>query len=292
MTLDTKPLPKPRWLKAPLPGGTRYKQVRAIVAQHQLATVCQEARCPNLGECWNQGTATFMILGKVCTRGCRFCAVERGTSGHTDVNEPAKVAAAAQKMGLDYVVVTSVTRDDLPDGGADHFAQTINALRQQNDQLQVEVLTADYLGAPLQTVLQAGPTVFAHNIEVVERLSASLRHQRFSYRRSLETLRQAVQFDSSVITKSSIMLGLGETPKEVHRSIVDIYECGVQLLVLGQYLQPTPEHATVEAYISPAVFDEYAQFAKELGFSFVASAPLARTSYRAAEAYIKSRHNE
>lgn len=280
---------KPHWLKAPLPGGGQYRQVRTAVAQNRLATVCSEARCPNRGECWNSGTATFMILGSVCTRGCRFCAVEHGNGTSVDADEPTRVAAAAESMGLSYVVITSVSRDDLSDGGAAQFAHTVAAIRALNGNIRIEVLTPDYQGKALETVLKASPTVFAHNIETVERLSASMRHSRFQYRKSLETLCAAAHFSDDAITKSSLMLGLGETEREVLDSMGHLRDAGVKILVMGQYLQPTRKHAEVAAYITPEYFEMYAVRAYEMGFEYVAAAPLARTSWRAAEAYVKSR---
>ncbi|MBN2715595.1 MAG: lipoyl synthase [Deltaproteobacteria bacterium] len=283
---------KPDWLKAPLPGGDRYRQVRAAVSGNHLATVCSEARCPNLGECWNSGTATFMILGKICTRGCRFCAVTRGAGDGVDKAEPGRVAAAVKSMNLTYAVLTSVTRDDLPDGGGQQIADTIAAIRNNNPQMLVEVLTPDYQDAALETVLLATPTVFAHNIETVERLSPMMRHPKFEYQRSLRTLASVAAFKkgTGIITKSSIMLGLGEHQREVLLSMAHLRDAGVKILVLGQYLQPTKSHAAVVSFIPPETFNELASRGLEMGFEFVAAAPLARTSYRAAEAYIKSKN--
>lgn len=231
-----------------------------------------------------------MILGKTCTRGCAFCAVSRGDGEPIDSGEAARVSAAVEAMKLDYVVITSVTRDDLVDGGAQQFADTIDAVKGLRHNVSVEVLTPDYIGAPLRRVLDAAPTVFAHNIETVERLSAAMRHARFNYRRSLDTLRAAADFGIHVITKSSIMLGLGETRDDVRSSMRHLREVGVQILVLGQYLQPTKAHAPVKTFVSPSEFEAYAQLGADMGFEFVAAAPLARTSYRAAEAYVSSRH--
>ena len=278
---------KPEWLKVTLPGGERYRQVRRAVAEGGLHTVCQEARCPNVGECWESGTATFMILGDTCTRGCRFCAVTRGDpAGVVDEEEPGRVALAASRMGLDYVVVTSVTRDDLPDGGARIFAGTVRALKTTDPAPLVELLTPDYLGDDLTAVLDAGPDVFAHNVEVVERLCKEMRHGRFDYSRSLECLSQASARKGS-ITKSSVMLGLGETDEEVRRTMADIRSAGVSILVLGQYLQPTVNHAEVVEYVPPSRFDEWAAEGARMGFDHVSAGPLVRTSYRAAEAYVK-----
>jgi len=279
---------KPDWLKIKIPGGERYARVRRAVAGGGLHTVCQSARCPNVGECWNAGTATFLILGDRCTRGCRFCAVERGPSpGVVDRNEPGRVAGACAEMGLDYAVVTSVTRDDLEDGGAAVFAATVRAIKVLDPSPLVELLIPDLCGSALETVLDAGPDVLAHNVEVVERLTGEMRHPRFSYRRSLEVLAEVAEREAAPITKSSIMLGLGESEEEVRAALEDLREVGVQILVLGQYLQPTREHAPVIEYVPPARFDELAALGRELGFDHVAAGPLVRTSYLAAEAYAK-----
>ncbi len=279
---------KPPWLKVSVPGGARYHRVRRAVADHGLHTVCAEARCPNTAECWGSGTATFLILGDRCTRGCRFCAVGRGPAGGPpDPDEPARVARSAARMGLDHVVVTSVTRDDLPDGGAGAFAETIRQVRGLERWPRVEVLTPDYRGAALDTVLEAGPDVFAHNVEVVERLTPRLRHPRFSYRRSLAVLAEAA--GQGALTKSSIMLGVGEDRDEVLAAMDDLREAGVEILVLGQYLQPTRDHEPVAQYLPPDAFADLAEAGRERGFGFVAAGPLVRTSYRAAEAYVARR---
>jgi lipoic acid synthetase len=278
---------KPDWLKVKLPGGDRYRRVRGAVRGMELHTVCQEARCPNVGECWDAGTATFMILGDTCTRGCRFCAVTRGEpAGAVDADEPARVAAAASRMGLDYVVVTSVTRDDLADGGAAVFADTVAAIKALEPSPLVELLIPDLLGPHLEVVLDAGPDVLAHNVEVVERLTRTMRHSRFDYHRSLRVLEQAAARDGA-ITKSSIMVGLGETGEDVVATMRDLRGAGVRILVLGQYLQPTRAHAEVVQYVPPEQFDAWADRGRELGFEFVAAGPLVRTSYRAAEAFTK-----
>ena len=287
-----KPRPKPSWLKVPLPGGERYRRVKRAVERGGLHTVCSEAQCPNRGECWNAGTATFLILGDTCTRGCRFCAVTRGDpAGAADAGEPARVARGAEQMGLDYAVVTSVTRDDLADGGASIFADTVRALRALDPAPRVEVLIPDYTGEALRAVIDAGPVVLAHNVEVVERLSASMRHPRFDYRRSLEVLERAGEAGAprGLLTKSSILLGLGETRRELLATMRDLRRAGVAILVLGQYLRPTRDHAEVAEYVPPERFDELAALGGELGFDFVAASPLARTSYRAAEAYVRRR---
>jgi len=278
---------KPGWLKVSIPSGERYRTVRRAVEAGGLHTVCQEARCPNVGECWQAGTATFMILGDACTRGCGFCAVSRGDpAGRVDAGEPDRVAAAAARMGLDYVVVTSVTRDDLPDGGAAIIASTIRAVKALEGGPLVEVLTPDYLGGDLAAVLGAGPEVFAHNIEVVERLTPIARHPRFRYRRSLDCLEQAARIGGAFV-KSSIMLGIGETDGEVESAMRDLRSAGVSILVLGQYLRPTMAHLEVARYVTPDRFEGWAREGEAMGFSHVVAGPLVRTSYRAAEAFVR-----
>jgi lipoic acid synthetase len=278
---------KPDWLKVKLPGGERYRRVLGAVRGLELHTVCQEAHCPNVGECWEQGTATFLILGETCTRGCRFCAVTRGEPGGiVDRDEPARVAAAASQMGLDYVVVTSVTRDDLEDGGASAFADTVAAVKQLDPPPLVELLIPDLLDRDLEAVLDARPDVLAHNVEVVERLTPVMRHARFDYRRSLRVLVQAAA-RGEAITKSSIMVGLGESDEDVRSAMGDLRDAGVRILVLGQYLRPSRAHADVVEYVSPDRFDRWAEQGRELGFDYVAAGPLVRTSYRAAEAFAR-----
>lgn len=281
---------KPSWLKVKIPSGERYREVLHAVNSGQLHTVCQSAHCPNMGECWDSGSATFMILGDICTRGCRFCAVERGQpGGAVDWEEPDRVALAARKMGLDYAVVTSVTRDDLDDGGAAVFSATVQSLREVSPKMMVEVLIPDYRGRPLETVINSGPRVLAHNVEVVERLTGLMRHGRASYANSLAVLEEAKSLKPTLLTKSSIMLGLGETDQEIRSAMGDLHRVAVDILVLGQYLQPTLAHAPVVAYLEPEYFSELAQYGKELGFAYVAAGPLVRTSYRAAEAFARSR---
>lgn len=277
------PTGKPEWLKVRLPSGDRYKKVRSSLSARGLHTVCEEARCPNLGECWNAGTATFMILGDTCTRGCGFCAVKRGSPDvETGAGEARLVAEAASAMGLDYVVVTSVTRDDLADGGAGVFAETVRRLKELPSPPKVELLIPDYLGDSLEKVLDAGPDVLAHNIEVVERLTALHRHPRFSYRRSLEVLRHAS--GRGFTAKSSIMLGLGETEEEIQTAMADLLDAGAGILALGQYLRPSASNSRVMEYVPPEKFHRLAALARAMGFAFVSAGPLVRTSYRAAEA--------
>ncbi|MBW2534937.1 MAG: lipoyl synthase [Deltaproteobacteria bacterium] len=283
-------MPKPAWLKTSIPGGARYRSVRRAVSGSGLHTVCEEARCPNVGECWSSGTATFLILGETCTRGCRFCAVKRGQpGGATDDQEPHRVAVATAEMGLEYAVLTSVTRDDLPDGGAAIFAATVNEIHALAPPPLVEVLIPDYRGPDLEAVLAAGPDVLAHNLEVVERLTAPMRHRRFSFERSLGVLAEARQIAPGTLTKSSLMLGLGESGDEIRAAMGSLREVGVDILVLGQYLQPTRDHAAVVEDVHPDRFAELAEEARGQVFGHVSAGPLVRTSYRAAEAFVRHR---
>lgn len=256
-----------------------------------LHTVCEEAHCPNIGECWGGGTATFMLLGDTCTRGCRFCAVKSGNpSGVVDDLEPLKIALALRQMALRYVVLTSVDRDDLPDGGAAHFAKTIVETRNKNSGMLIEVLTPDFQGDldSVRTVVQAHPDVFAHNIETVERLQAKARDRRASYQQSLRVLKAVKEMDPSIYTKSSIMLGLGERDDEVIQSMRDLRACGVDLLAIGQYLRPSNWHMEVSEFVHPSKFEQFRRDGLSLGFKFVASGPLVRTSYRAGEYFIEN----
>lgn len=276
---------KPAWLKVPIPGGAGWRQVSELLAARGLATVCDSARCPNKAECWGASTATFMVLGSVCTRHCRFCAVSRAPSGEPlRPEEPAELAEAVAELGLGYAVVTSVDRDDLADRGAAHFAECIRALKSRNPGIAVEVLIPDYQEGEIELVLEAGPDVVAHNVETVERLQG-LRDGRASYATSLRTLAAAAGWKSAagraVLVKSSILLGLGEERHEVLATMDDLRAAGCASLVLGQYLQPTPRQVAVAAYLEPAIFDDYARAARERGFRSVVAAPLARTSYHA-----------
>ena len=278
--------PKPRWLKRRLPTGPEYERVRALLKKSRLHTVCQEAKCPNIWECFSQRTSTFLILGPYCTRNCRFCAVAHGPPVSPDPGEPARVADAAQSMGLSYVVITSVTRDDLPDGGAGHFAETIKEIRKIMPDTFVEVLIPDFQGSrdALQAVVKAHPNVLNHNLETVPRLYASVRPGAI-YHRSLDLLKQSKQIDLTIPTKSGLMLGLGEASGEIEKTLKDLLDSGCSLLTLGQYLQPTREHLPVERYIPPEEFDYWKEIALEMGFSGVASGSFVRSSYHAKELY-------
>jgi lipoic acid synthetase len=277
---------KPRWLRRNLPTGADYEKVRNMLKEGRLHTVCQEARCPNLWECFSRHTATFLIMGSRCTRNCRFCAVAHGPTEPPDPGEPERVAEAVKRMKLDYVVITSVTRDDLPDGGAFFFAETIERIRKRVSDTLVEVLIPDFQGNEnsLRTVLEAGPTVLNHNIETISRLYPSVRPDAV-YRRSLELLKRAREFGHSIPAKSGLMLGLGESFEEVSTAFQDLLDAGCTILTLGQYLQPTEEHLPVERFVDPDEFDDLRKIALEMGFSKVASGPFVRSSYHAKELY-------
>ncbi len=277
---------KPRWLTRRLPTGPVYDNLRAFLRDRRLHTVCQEARCPNVWECFAQGTATFLILGSNCTRSCRFCAVGRGPTAPPDPEEPARVAEAAVAMGLSYVVVTSVTRDDLPDGGAEHFARTIREIRRRLTEARVEVLVPDFGGDPdaLLTVLAARPDVLNHNLETVPRLYPVVRPEA-DYHRSLALLGRIKRFTLSVPSKSGLMLGLGESAEEVEETLRDLLGVGCRILTLGQYLQPTGAHLPVARFLPPEEFSSWRKKALRMGFSRVASGPFVRSSYHARELY-------
>jgi lipoyl synthase len=279
-------IPKPPWLKRRIPSGATYQEIRVLIQKTHLHTVCQEACCPNLGECFSQGTATFLILGDRCTRNCRFCAVAHGPLGPPDPGEPERVAEAVHTMKLRYAVVTSVTRDDLPDGGASIFAETIRRIRERRPEAKVEVLIPDFCGDPqsLKTVLDARPDVLNHNVETVPRLYASVRPGAV-YERSIDLLKSAHQMDPSIPTKSGLMLGLGERPEEVQQVLNDLLKVGCRILTLGQYLQPSAEHLPVERFVMPDEFEEWRRKALEMGFSEVASGPFVRSSYHAQEIF-------
>ncbi|HEY5955938.1 MAG TPA: lipoyl synthase [Polyangiaceae bacterium] len=280
---------KPNWLKVRAPGGETYTRIKRTLRDLDLHTVCEEARCPNVGECWSKGTATVMVLGDTCTRGCRFCAVTTGNPrGVVDPREPEHVARAVSRLGLRYVVLTMVDRDDLLDGGAEHVAQTVRSLHRAQAGLLVETLVGDFAGRrnDVQRVLAGQPDVFAHNIEVVRRLTPLVRDKRCDYDRSLEVLSWAKQVGSPKFVKSSIMVGLGETDAELRETMVDLHRAGVDIVTIGQYLRPSAKHAAVEAYRHPEEFEAWRAFGEQLGFAFVASGPLVRSSYHAAEAFV------
>lgn len=282
---------KPDWLKIRPPVGERYVELKGISRSLGLATVCEEAKCPNIGECWAGGTATFMVMGEVCTRGCRFCAVKTGNpNGWLDHEEPDKLAGVIRKASWDYVVLTSVDRDDLPDGGAAHFARCVTAIKKASPQILVEVLIPDFQGeaAPLKVLLDSQPDVIAQNVETVERLTHPVRDRRAGYQQTLTLLQRIKTWQPDRFTKSSIMLGLGETDQEVRQCMADLRAHGVDILTLGQYLQPTVKHLPVERFVTPEEFKKWRQVAEEeFGFLYCASGPLVRSSYRAGEFFLK-----
>ncbi|MFW6054633.1 MAG: lipoyl synthase [Thermodesulfobacteriota bacterium] len=274
--------PKPTWLRKKLPSGPEFGEVSSLLAEQGLHTVCREARCPNQGECFSRRTATFMIMGSRCTRNCRFCAVDHGPKMLPDPNEAKRVALAAKELGLNYVVVTSVTRDDLPDGGAGCFAAVIRELRAEIEGVKVEVLVPDFQGDPaaLAAVVRASPQVLNHNLETVPRLYPQARPQA-DYGRSLELLARAGQLDGRMHTKSGLMLGLGETKAEIKKALADLLEAGCTVLTLGQYLQPSQNHLPVARYLPPDEFDSLRETALAMGFAHVVSGPFVRSSYKA-----------
>ncbi len=281
---------KPPWLKVRLPGSPRFHEIRRRARELSLATVCEEAQCPNIGECWGGGTATFMVMGDTCTRGCRFCAVDTSRiPAPLDPAEPVHVATAIAELELDYVVVTSVNRDDVADGGSGHFAACIRAIRAHAPDTMVEVLTPDFRGdlGQVMTVVLAGPEVFAHNVETVRRLTATVRDPRAGYDQSLAVLAAVKRMDGQRYTKSSIMVGVGETRDEVVQTMRDLRAVGVDFLTIGQYLRPSGKHLAVEEFVHPDVFDHYRDVGLEMGFAYVASAPLVRSSYKAGEFFIR-----
>ena len=278
---------KPSWLRAPLPAGPRFDAVRSVVREHRLATVCEEAKCPNIGECWNAGTATIMLMGAVCTRACRFCAVDTGNPrGWLDAEEPANVARTVELMALRYVVLTSVDRDDLDDGGAAHYAACVRAIKAARPATAVEALTPDFQGsaAAVATVVDSGVEVFAQNIETVERLTHPVRDPRAGYAQTLSVLRAAKARRAALLVKSSLMLGLGETAAEIEQCLRDLRTAGVDLVTLGQYLRPTVRHLPVRRYLPPDEFQALRQLALALGFLECVAGPLVRSSYRAERA--------
>lgn len=274
----------PPWLHKRIPASGSLEATRKLLQELKLNTVCESALCPNLGECFARRTATFMILGRVCTRNCRFCAVEGGQPELVDPEEPRRVAEAAARLGLKHVVVTSVTRDDLPDGGAGQFAATIQALREKLPYAIIEVLTPDFQGErkAIASVVEAQPHIFNHNVETVPRLYPLVRPEA-DYRRSLEVLRTVKELAPGIYTKSGLMVGLGETREEVEQVMADLREVNCDILTIGQYLRPSPQHLEVKEFIPPEVFDYYAEAGRKMGFLYVASAPFVRSSYNAAE---------
>jgi lipoyl synthase len=281
---------KPKWLRIRLPSGENYVNIRQTIASLRLHTVCEEARCPNIGECWAGGTATIMIMGDVCTRGCRFCSVASGRPLYLDPDEPERVAKAIKEWGLRYVVITSVCRDDLQDGGASHIAKTIKAVKVQCPETIIEPLIPDFHGNrhAIEKVAYAGPEVISHNIETVARLSPLIRDARATYEQSLRVLKIIKDIDYKIYTKSSIMLGLGEMEEEVMEAAKDLRSAGVDIISIGQYLQPTSRHLPVKEYIAPEKFDSYKKNIEKMGFAYTVAGPFVRSSYKAGEFFIKN----
>ena len=275
---------KPPWLRARVPGGERYQEVKRNVDTHRLATVCEESHCPNIGECWNNGTATIMLMGSVCTRACRFCAVDTGNpKGWLDQEEPANTAESVRLMGLRYVVLTSVDRDDLPDGGAGHYADCVRAIKRESPDTAVEALTPDFKGdfGCVEHVVDSGLEVFAQNVETVRRLTRQVRDPRAGYEQTLAVLGHAKRYRPEVLTKTSLILGLGETDAEIEATMDDLRAIGCDILTLGQYLRPTPNHLPIDRWVTPEAFEAYRQVGLQKGFLEVASGPMVRSSYRA-----------
>ena len=281
---------KPPWLKVPFPGGDRYSWIKSRSTRLNLSTVCEEANCPNIGECWNGGTATFMLMGETCTRGCRFCAVKSAKYPPAlDADEPSKLAGTIKKMNLNYVVLTTVNRDDLPDQGASHIARCIKATQRTTPRLLIEMLMPDFRGEKelVQQIIDASPAVLAHNLETVRRLTPEVRDYRADYDQSLEVLRYLKTNCPEGYTKSSLMLGLGESRREILQAMDDMRDAGVDFLTIGQYLQPTRKHLKVLKFLHPDEFNELGQIGDQMGFDYVAAGPLVRSSYKAAEFYIE-----
>lgn len=271
---------KPKWLRVKLPTGENFKKVRSLVDEHKLHTICQSGNCPNMGECWGEGTATFMILGNICTRSCGFCAVKTGKPDSVDEFEPGRVANSVKLMGVKHAVITSVDRDDLKDGGAEIWVQTVRAIRHQSPNTTLETLIPDFAGKwqNLQMIIDVAPEIVSHNVETVRRLTKQVRIQA-KYDRSLEVLFRLKK--GGMRTKSGVMLGLGESEQEIIETMTDLRSVGVDILTLGQYLQPTTKHLPIQEFISPECFEKYGDLGREMGFRYVESGPLVRSSYHA-----------
>jgi lipoyl synthase len=287
-----KLLRKPEWIRLKAPSGQNYTDVKQTLRSLELHTVCEEARCPNLSECWGMRTATIMIMGKTCSRGCRFCSVNSGKPGLLDFQEPENVALAIKEWQLRYVVLTSVCRDDLEDGGANHIAKTIRAIYDKCPKIIVEALIPDFGGneESVDKVVRASPKVISHNIETVARLSPSVRDFRASYDQSLMVLQKIRNLNPTIYTKTSLMLGLGETEQEVIKTMKDLRSKGVSIITMGQYLQPGSRHSPVVQYVTPERFDWFAKVARQIGFSYVASGPMVRSSYKAGEFFLQNQY--
>lgn len=284
-------LPHPEWLKVLPPSGEQYSELKALMRSQGLTTVCEEAHCPNVAECWAGGTATFMLLGDTCTRGCRFCAVKSGRPAPIDPDEPIRVAESIATLGLSYIVLTSVDRDDLLDGGADHIAACVEAIKERDPQLLVEVLTPDFQGqaGAIARIAGSGADVLGQNIETVRRLTHPFRDPRSGYEQTLAVLKRYKELAPDRYTKSSIQVGIGESPVEVRQCLEDLRVAAVDIVTIGQYLQPSPRHYQLEEYVTPQRFAEYEQVARDLGFLYAAAGPFVRSSYRAGELFIEGR---
>lgn len=283
--------PKPKWLRVKAPGGSRFEAVKRNVGEHRLSTVCQESHCPNMGECWSNGTATIMLMGSVCTRACRFCAVDTGNpNGWLDLEEPQNTAKSVELMGLRYIVLTSVDRDDLDDGGAAHYAACVRAIKERTPHVVVEALTPDFDGdlLAIERVVDSGLEVFAQNVETVKRLTYDVRDPRAGYEKTLRALEHAKRHRPQVLTKTSLMLGLGETDEEILETMDDLRAIGVDILTLGQYLQPTRNHLKVQRWVTPEAFNQFRDIGLAKGFMEVAAGPLVRSSYRADRVFEKN----
>ncbi len=282
---------KPDWIRMRLPSGQKYADLKEMFADLKLATVCQESLCPNISECWSGGTATLMLMGEVCTRGCRFCHVKTGNpKGVLDLDEPNKVAYALSQMDLKYVVLTSVDRDDLEDEGSGHFSKTVSLIKQTSPQMLVETLTPDFKGKKecVEKLVRSGVDVYAHNIETVAQLQKKVRDPRANYEQSLFVLKTAKEVNPDIYTKSSLMLGLGETDQQIRQTLSDLRSVGCDVITFGQYLQPTKRHLKVAKFVTPEKFEDWKQVAeKEFGFLYCASGPMVRSSYRAAELFLQ-----
>jgi lipoic acid synthetase len=282
---------KPKWLRAQMPSGAKYSAVRQTVREQRLSTVCEESMCPNIGECWNNGTATIMVMGSVCTRACRFCAVDTGNPrGWLDAEEPLNTARAVKLMNLQYIVITSVDRDDLDDGGASHYASCVREIKKMNPQTAVEALTPDFNGVMqhVELVVDSGLEVFAQNVETVKRLTHPVRDPRAGYEQTLKVLAHAKKHRPDVLTKTSLMLGLGERDHEIMQTMDDLRAANVDILTFGQYLRPTPNHLAIERYVTPDEFEAYRQEGLEKGFLEVVAGPMVRSSYRAEQVLQKN----
>ena len=282
---------KPKWLRFQAAGGETYTAVKKLVKEHRLSTVCEEAMCPNIGECWSAGTATVMLMGSVCTRACKFCSVDTGNpKGWLDLEEPKNTAESVAIMGLKYVVLTSVNRDDLEDGGAGHFAQAVREIKQRTPETAVEVLTPDFQGVmkDVETIVDSGIEVFAQNVETVKRLTHPVRDPRASYQQTLDVLAHAKRHRPEMLTKTSVILGLGETEDEIREVLADLKAHQVDIVTFGQYLRPTKNHLPVDRYVTPEQFATYREWGLDMGFLEVVSGPMVRSSYRAEQALAKN----